>query len=100
MLNFDGKLINIGFQNGSKVELNLMKVMLKRLIITGSTLRVRDFNFKEKILISLKKNVFPLIENGKIKIFIDSVFKLDDVVKAHKRLDQGKHIGKIVLKIA
>ncbi len=100
LLNFDGKLINIGFQNGSKVELNLMKVMLKRLIITGSTLRVRDFNFKEKILISLKKNVFPLIENGKIKIFIDSVFKLDDVVKAHKRLDQGKHIGKIVLKIA
>ncbi len=100
LLNFDGKLVYIGFQNGSKVELNLMKVMLKRLTITGSTLRVRDFNFKEKILMSLKKHVFPLIEKGKIKIFIDSVFNLDDVVKAHKRLDEGKHIGKIVLNLA
>ena len=99
LLNNDGKLINIGFQNGSKAEINLMKIMLKRLTITGSTLRIRNSSFKGKILNSLIKFVFPQIEKGKVKIFIDSIYKLDDVVKAHKRLDEGKHIGKIVLNI-
>ena len=99
LLNNDGKLINIGFQNGSKAEINLMKIMLKRLTITGSTLRIRNNSFKGKILNNLIKFVFPQIEKGKIKIFIDSIYKLDDVVKAHKRLDEGKHIGKIVLNI-
>ena len=99
LLNNDGKLINIGFQNGSKAEINLMKIMLKRLTITGSTLRIRNNSFKGKILNNLIKFVFPQIEKGKVKIFIDSIYKLDDVVKAHKRLDEGKHIGKIVLNI-
>ncbi len=99
LLSNDGKLINIGFQNGSKTEINLMKIMLKRLTITGSTLRIRNNSFKGKILNNLIKFVFPQIEKGKIKIFIDSIYKLDDVVKAHKRLDEGKHIGKIVLNI-
>ena len=99
LLENDGKLINIGFQNGSKSEINLMKIMLKRLTITGSTLRIRDNSFKGKVLNNLVKFVFPQIEKGNIKIFIDSIYKLDDVVKAHKRLDEGKHIGKIVLNI-
>ncbi len=99
LLNNDGRLVNIGFQNGSKAEINLMKIMLKRLTITGSTLRIRDNSFKSKILNSLIKFVFPQIEKKKIKIFIDSIYKLDDVVNAHKRLDEGKHIGKIVLNI-
>merc|ERR1712023_141758 len=85
LLNNDGRLVNIGFQNGSKAEINLMKIMLKRLTITGSTLRIRDNSFKSKILNSLIKFVFPQIEKKKIKIFIDSIYKLDDVVNAHKR---------------
>ena len=76
-----------------------MKIMLKRLTITGSTLRIRDNSFKSKVLNNLIKFVFPQIEKKKIKIFIDSIYKLDDVVNAHKRLDEGKHIGKIVLSI-
>jgi len=99
LLNNDGKLVNIGFQNGSKTEINLMKVMLKRLTITGSTLRIRNNSFKGKVLNDLIKFIFPGIEKGEIKIFIDSIYNLDDVVKAHKRLDEGKHIGKIVLNI-
>ena len=99
LLNNDGRLVNIGFQKGSKTEINLMKVMLKRLTITGSTLRIRDNSFKGKILNDLIKFIFPEIEKGKIKIFIDSVYNLDDVVNAHKRIDEGKHIGKIVLNI-
>ena len=99
LLDNDGKLINIGFQKGSKVEVNLMKIMLKRLIITGSTLRIRNTLFKNKILQKLKKFVFPLLENRKIKCFIDSRYKLNDVINAHKRLYEGKHIGKVILKM-
>ncbi len=99
LLKNDGSLINIGFQKGSKVELNLIKVMLKRLVITGSTLRIRESSFKGKILEELQKNVFPNFENRKIKCYIDSVFKLEDVVEAHKRLDEKKHIGKVILNI-
>ena len=99
LLNNDGKLVNIGFQKGAKTEINLMKVMLKRLTITGSTLRIRNNSFKGKILNDLVKFVFPEIEKGKIKIFIDSVYNLEDVVNAHQRIDEGKHIGKIVLNI-
>ena len=56
-----------------------MKIMLKRLTITGSTLRIREKTYKAKILNDLKKIVFPNFENGKIKCYIDSVFKLKDV---------------------
>ena len=99
LLNYDGKLINIGFLNGSKVNLNLMKIMLKRLTITGSTLRIREKTYKAKILNDLKKIVFPNFENGRIKCYIDSVFKLKDVVASHEHIEGGGHIGKIVLEI-
>ncbi|MAT33374.1 MAG: NAD(P)H-quinone oxidoreductase [Rickettsiales bacterium] len=98
LLNTDGSLINIGFMKGSKSELNLMKVMLKRLNITGSTLRIRNDNFKGRILSELKKFVFPLLIKREIKCYIDSSFDLKNASDAHKRLDEGKHIGKIVLK--
>ena len=95
----DGKLINIGFQNGSSAEINLMKVMIKRLTISGSTLRIRDITFKNKILKELTKFVFPHFKSGQIKCYIDSVFSLSEASKAHKRLDEGVHIGKVILKI-
>ena len=73
--------------------------MLKRLIITGSTLRIRDNKFKAKVSKEIQKFILPLLENGKIKIFVDSVFNFEDVVNAHKRIDMGTHIGKIVLNL-
>ena len=99
LLGFDGKLINIGFQNGSNVDLNLMKVMLKRITLTGSTLRIRDASFKGQVLSQLKEFVFPHFENGSIKCYIDSVFNIKDVSSSHERLEKGEHIGKVVLKI-
>jgi NADPH2:quinone reductase len=99
LLRNDGKLINIGFQKGANVNLNLMKVMLKRLTITGSTLRIRNTSFKGKILKDIQKHIFPNFKNGKIKCYIDSVFEMNEIIKAHKRLDEGKHIGKIILKV-
>ena len=85
------------FLKGSTTEINFMKIMLKRLQITGSTLRIRNNKFKGQILSELKKFVFPLLIERKIKCFVDSVFKFEDVVKAHQRIDEGKHIGKIIL---
>ncbi len=99
LLDNDGTLINIGFQNGSYGKFNLIKVMLKRLTITGSTLRIRDKWFKKQILDDLKKFVFPHFENGNIKCYIDSVFKFEDVISSHKYFDAGNHIGKIILEI-
>ena len=95
----DGKLINIGFQNGSRAEINLMKIMLKRLTISGSTLRIRDNNFKSKILKELTEYVFPYFKTRQVKCYIDSVYPLSEASKAHKRLDEGVHIGKVILKI-
>lgn len=95
----DGKLINIGFQNGSSAEINLMKVMLKRLTISGSTLRIRNNNFKSRILKELTEYVFPFFKTRQVKCYIDSVFQLSEASKAHKRLDEGVHIGKVILKI-
>ena len=99
LLSNDGRLINIAYQKGSKINLNLMKVMLKRLVITGSTLRIRDEDFKGEILTKVEMNVFPKIKSGLIKPIIDSVYDLNDVIKAHKRLYENKHIGKIVLSV-
>ncbi|MFL2661385.1 MAG: NAD(P)H-quinone oxidoreductase [Alphaproteobacteria bacterium] len=95
----DGRLVNIGFQKGSIVNLNLMKVMLKRLIITGSTLRIRSSIFKGQILRELKKHVFPSFENERIKCYIDSVYNLEDAAEAHKRMESSNHIGKIIIKV-
>ena len=99
LLENDGKLINIGFQNGSSAEINLMKVMLKRLTISGSTLRIRDNNFKSRILEELIEYVFPHFKTKQVKCYIDSVFHLSEASKAHKRLDEGVHIGKVILEI-
>ena len=99
ILSNDGKLINIAFLKGSTVNVNFMKVMLKRLTITGSTLRIRDENFKGKVLKNIEKNIFPKIKDGTIKPIIDSTFKLNDVSKAHQRLYKNEHIGKVIIEI-
>lgn len=99
LLENNGKLVNIAYQKGSKVEVNMIKVMLKRLIITGSTLRIRNLSFKKKIRNRLIKNIVPFIENGKIKPIVSEVFKLKDAAKAHKRMYESNHFGKIILKI-
>ncbi|MBD75125.1 MAG: NAD(P)H-quinone oxidoreductase [Rickettsiales bacterium] len=98
LLSNEGRLINIAFQNGSTANVNFIKVMLKRLTITGSTLRIRDVRYKQKIRNAIVKNIVPGIESGIIKPVIDSIFEFRDVVKAHKRMYSGKHFGKIVLK--
>ena len=94
---FDGRLIQIAIQNGAKTQINLLPIMLKRLTITGSTLRARDNAFKKNISKQLLKEIWPLLESGKINPIIDSTFPLETANKAHKLMESSKHIGKIIL---
>ena len=96
----DGRLVNIAFLQGSHVELDLMAVMLKRLTLTGSTLRARDPAFKAAIAQKLKSHVWPLLENGQIHPVIDTTFALKDADQALGLMETGGHIGKIVLEVA
>lgn len=93
----DGRIVNIAFLNGSKMELDLMPVMLKRLTLTGSTLRAQSPHIKAAIAQELKQQVWPLLNAQKIKPIIDSVFPFAEVAKAHERMESSQHIGKIVL---
>ena len=93
----DGRLVNIAFLNGSKVEIDLMTVMLKRLSLTGSTLRARSPEFKGDIAQNLEKTVWPLLESGSIAPVIHTTFPLKMAAKAHALMESSLHIGKIVL---
>ena len=94
----DGRLVNIAFQKGSKVTIDLIRVMLKRLTLTGSTLRIRSEEVKARIARAVEDKALPLIADGQVNILVDSTFPLSEAAKAHERLDQS-HIGKIVIKI-
>ncbi len=98
-MDYDARLVQIAIQNGAKAEINLLPVMLKRLTITGSTLRARDDAFKADIAQKLHKNVWPLLATGKIKPIIDSTFALGDAAKAHELIESSRHIGKIILTV-
>ena len=93
----DGRLVNIAYLNGSKAEIDFMRVMLKRLTITGSTLRVRTPEVKTAIARAVEEKCLPLVVSGKIKVLIDSTFPLAEASKAHARMESSEHIGKIVL---
>ena len=93
----EGRIVQIAFLKGSKVELDLMRLMMRRLTLTGSTLRAQTANAKARMAKAIEQRVWPLIAEGKVKAVIDSSFKLEDAVGAHRRIDDPEHIGKIVL---
>ncbi|MBI1210513.1 MAG: zinc-binding dehydrogenase [Alphaproteobacteria bacterium] len=98
-LKLEGRLVNIAFQEGAEVTLNMLVVMLKRLTLTGSTLRPRTPEQKAEIGKSLAREVWPLIDQGRIKPVVDSVFPLEKVAEAHARMAGSQHIGKILLSL-
>ncbi len=95
----DGRLVQIAFLSGSKVELNFAHVMMHRLTITGSTLRPQSDLAKADIADALMREVWPLLASGRIAPVMDLEFALADAAKAHARMESGGHIGKIVLKV-
>jgi NADPH2:quinone reductase len=93
----DGRIVVIAVQGGTKSEFNSGLVLRRRITITGSTLRPRPVAFKAAIAAALRKNVWPLIEAGKIKPVIHSTFPAADAAKAHALMESNQHVGKIVL---
>ncbi|MBU3028541.1 NAD(P)H-quinone oxidoreductase [Paracoccus marinaquae] len=96
----DGRLVMIAFLEGPKVELNFAQIMVKRLTVTGSTLRPQSDTAKAEIADEVRKKLWPLVSAGAVKVTIDSEFDLKDAAEAHRRMESSDHIGKIVLKLA
>ena len=95
----DGRIVQIAFLQGARVELDLRPLMMKRLLHTGSTLRPRSAAEKAVIADALHAKVWPLLASGRCKPVIDSVFPLADAAKAHARMESSAHVGKIVLTV-
>ena len=95
----DGRLVQIAFLQGPKVALNFAHVMMRRLTITGSTLRPQSDQAKAVIASALRDQVWPLLSAGRIAPVMDSEFALDEAAAAHARMESSAHIGKIVLRI-
>lgn len=98
ILNKFGRLINIAYLQGPVVKANLLPIMLKRLIVTGSTLRIRSDEEKQNIRDSIKTHIWPLFENETINMIIDKKFSFNDVKKAHEYMENNENIGKLLLK--
>ncbi|MDG6095043.1 NAD(P)H-quinone oxidoreductase [Acetobacter sp. AN02] len=94
----DGRLVIIALQGGVKAEnVNVARIMTKRLNITGTTLRPRPASYKAQIARELEEKVWPVLAAGEVRPLIFQVFPFDDVVAAHQMMEEGDHIGKIVL---
>lgn len=97
-LAIEGRLVFINAMNGREVQLDLSKVMAKRLIITGSMLRSREISFKAAIAKNLEQKIWPLIESGAIKPVVYKIFNAEDAAAAHRLMESSTHTGKIVLR--
>jgi NADPH2:quinone reductase len=97
LLATDGRMVNIAYLKGSKVEVNFLPVMLKRLTLTGSTLRPRSVEEKGAIARALEEKVWPLIAEGRVQPVIEGRFPLTRAADAHRLMETSAHIGKIVL---
>lgn len=96
----EGRLIYIAFLQGARVEVNLAQIMMKRLTLTGSTLRARSAEEKGRIAEELRREVWPLLESGAVRPIVHATFPLERAADAHRELEAGTHIGKVVLAVA
>lgn len=96
----EGRNVSIAAQRGAKAQIPIWTMMAKRLTLTGSTLRARSAEFKSKLAEDLSTKVWPHFENSLLTPVIDSVFPLENAGEAHRRMESGEHVGKIVLTVA
>ena len=93
----EGRIVNIAFMQGFSAEVNFAPLLMKRLTLTGSTLRAQTFEQKDVMVKEIMDRIFPLLERDAFRPVIDSTFSLDEVEKAHERMLSGEHMGKIIL---
>jgi len=96
----DGRHVSIAIQRGPKAEIAIWKIMQKRLTLTGSTLRPRNLEFKTLLADEISRTVWPAVMDGELRPVIDRTFPLAEAAAAHRRLESGDHVGKIVLTMA
>ncbi|TCU98928.1 NADPH2:quinone reductase [Paracandidimonas soli] len=93
----DGRCVMIAMLGGAKAEINAWELMRRRLTLTGSTLRPRSDEYKAGLAVQLRRHVWPLLESGRIAPVVHAVFPLENAAQAHRLMDSGAHIGKIIL---
>ena len=93
----DGRHVTIAVQGGIKAEINMAKVMMRRLTLTGSTLRARPVAFKSLVADEIARSVWPFVQEGRLKPVIHTTFPLAEAAAAHRLMESGDHVGKIVL---
>jgi putative PIG3 family NAD(P)H quinone oxidoreductase len=98
-LNTGGRIVFIASLGGGEVPLQIFRIMQKRAVVTGSTLRPRSADEKARLAGEVERIVWPWIEAGKVKPQVDSTFPLGEAAQAHARLEKGAHVGKIVLTV-
>ena len=98
-LALEGRLVQIAFLKGSRIECDWRHIMLKRLTVTGSTLRASPFERKAALARELRKEVWPLFERGELKTVVHATFPLAEAARAHALMESSQHIGKIVLRV-
>jgi putative PIG3 family NAD(P)H quinone oxidoreductase len=96
----DGRHVSIAFQRGATAEVNITDITRRRLTLTGSTLRARSVEFKTMVADEIAQTVWRFAEGGRLRPVIDAVFPLDQVAEAHRHLESGEHVGKVVLEIS
>jgi NADPH:quinone reductase len=99
VMNADGRCVQIAFLQGPQVQVNLMMVMMKRLTLTGSTLRARAPAEKARLATAVQAHVWPWVAAGKVRPVIDSVFPLDEAEEGQARMSANVHAGKIMLEV-
>jgi putative PIG3 family NAD(P)H quinone oxidoreductase len=98
-LNPGGRAVVIAVQAGYRVEINVLKVMQKQLVLTGSTLRPRSADEKARLAAAVEATAWPWIAAGKVRAVVDQVFPLAEAAAAHARVESGHHLGKVVLSV-
>ena len=98
-LGTEGRLVTIAVLGGAKAQINMAKLMVKRQTMTGSTMRSRSDTFKQLLADEIAREVWPLVADGSLRPQMDRVFALADAAEAHRRMEAGDHVGKIVLRV-
>ena len=98
-LNPGGRHVSIAFLRGAMAEINIMTIMRKRLRLSGSTMKARSDDEKARLADALKAEVWPLLSAGAVRPHIDRIYPLSAAADAHRRMEAGEHVGKIILSI-
>lgn len=99
-LNFKGRHVSIAFLRGASAEINIFQIMRKQLRLSGSTMKARESSEKARLAAAIEANVWPLLGSGMVRPITDSFFPLAEAGSAHQRMEDGRHLGKILLKVS